>query len=83
MTKRKGIETLSQMDQLMSRICQCGGPKMKRHPFCIACYKLLPRVKRYALYAPLGDGYSAAYANAIAHLKKVKSLEPDEMVFHL
>jgi len=83
MTKRKGIETLSQMDQLMSTICQCGGPKKKRHPFCIACYKLLPRVKRYALYAPLGNGYAAVYDDALKYLKKVKGLEPNEMVFHL
>ena len=52
--------------------CQCTKPKTKGNSFCHACFRSLARAQQVALYKRFGDGYEAAYAEALAFLRRAK-----------
>jgi hypothetical protein len=45
--------------------CQCGRWKRRGMTFCHRCYKRLPTVMQRALYQPIGNGFEAAYDEAV------------------
>jgi len=54
--------------ELRSEQCQCGRPKKPGRSFCYWCYSSLPREMQRDLYQSIGDGYEAAYEEAVAWL---------------
>jgi hypothetical protein len=56
--------------ELKARKCICGSVKNAGHTFCSECYYTLPSNMRKDLYDRIGQGYEAAYARAIVHLKE-------------
>lgn len=56
------------MQQLASAECFCERPKKPGRAFCYRCYKTLPPELRSPLYRPIGDGYEAAYEEAVRYL---------------
>jgi len=57
------------IDELMSDECACGRPKWPKRSFCYRCYVRLPADMRRDLYKRIGDGYEAAYEEAVKWLQ--------------
>ena len=57
------------LNQLTAGVCACGAAKQRKHSFCRACYRALPRDVRNALWAKILDGYEGAYEIALADLR--------------
>lgn len=55
-------------DELKSAQCFCERPKKPGRSFCYTCYKTLPKELRTPLFQPIGDGYEAAYEEAVRYL---------------
>ena len=55
---------------LQSNICPaCSKAKKPRHALCFQCWRLLPHEQRDALYDRVGQGYEAAFDQAMRTLK--------------
>lgn len=54
--------------ELRSEECQCSRPKKPNYSFCYHCYFQLPKDMRRDLYQKLGEGYEAAYDEAVTFL---------------
>jgi hypothetical protein len=53
---------------LTSNKCICSRWKPKARSFCGACYHNLPAELRRALYRRIGEGYEAAFTEAVKFL---------------
>jgi len=71
--KRKinmGKELKFYLDELLSDQCACGMRKQPLHSFCYRCYMSLPGDMRRDLWQAMGDGYEAAYEEAVKWLER-------------
>lgn len=48
--------------------CKCGAPKTPGRSFCRVCYYALPHHMRKLLFSRIGEGYEAAWIDAIDFL---------------
>lgn len=53
------------LSELAGTVCRCGNQKTHRQTFCGRCYYRLPRLLRQRLYQRFGEGYEAAYTEAV------------------
>lgn len=68
------------LHELRGVTCRCGAPKITMQTFCRRCYYSLPRQNQRALYQRVGEGYEAAYLQAIEFLVAKGRMErPDWM----
>ncbi|MDY6904112.1 MAG: hypothetical protein SWH61_05435 [Thermodesulfobacteriota bacterium] len=57
------------MNELKGEEClACGRPKRRGRSFCYSCYSSLPKHMQKALWQPLGNGYEAAFDEALKWL---------------
>lgn len=64
-----GASTHGLVQELKGSVCRCGAPKNGAHTFCGKCYFALPLNRRQALYQRIGEGYEAAYQEAVDFLR--------------
>ena len=68
--KKDGRSTNWYYEQLWGNECLCGKPKKKGQSFCYGDFKELPREMQQALYNLIGQGYEAAYEEAVTFLER-------------
>ena len=68
--KRAGKSQHWYFSELMSNQCACGKTKKPRKSFCYGCFKSLPIDMQNRLYRRLGEGYEAAYDEAVKYLEE-------------
>jgi hypothetical protein len=61
-------EQIHLVRELRGEVCQCGKKKRAGRTFCYFHYSVLPRSLQLALYKRLGEGYEAAYREALAFI---------------
>ena len=57
-------------NELQGSQCQCGKNKNPKKSFCRSCYFKLPYNMQSDLYKRIGDGYKAAFDQAVTFLNK-------------
>lgn len=48
----------------------CGGTKRKRNPFCLACYRQLPKALKSCLWKRFGSGFEEAYQACLSWFRE-------------
>jgi len=64
------MDSTELVKSLVSEVCPaCDKAKKKRQTFCSRCYYKLTKAQRTALYRLIGEGYEAAFEDAMKTLK--------------
>ena len=59
------------ISELNGQDCRCGNKKAHGHTFCGGCFHSLSKPQQIHLYRRMGQGYEAAYAEAVKTLGPV------------
>lgn len=67
-TEQKESDRLFYAGVLKGEECQCGRYKQPGYALCFRCYRELPGDLKRALYRRMGEGFEAAYDEAVSYL---------------